>query len=166
MKKQIYLLVIAVVALLAACNSSQNKTPEAGKYSVSEKPFGVFENQDITQYTITNPSGMQVSIINYGGTVTNIMTPDKDKKLGDVVLGFDSLSGYLQKGNPYFGCLVGRYGNRIAKGKFILEKQNYQLTVNDHGNTLHGGLKGLDKVVWKASKPSGDSVHRKRGHEQ
>ena len=64
---------------MAACNSSQNKTPEAGKYSVSEKPFGVFENQDITQYTITNPSGMQVSIINYGGTVTNIMTPDKDK---------------------------------------------------------------------------------------
>ena len=157
MKKQIYLVVIAVVALLAACNSNQNKTPEAGKYSVSEKPFGVFENQDVTQYTITNPSGMQVSIINYGGTVTNIMTPDKDKKMGDVVLGFDSLSGYLQKGNPYFGCLVGRYGNRIAKGKFTLEKQNYQLTVNDHGNTLHGGLKGLDKVVWKDSKPSGDS---------
>ena len=157
MKKQFSLLLIATVALLAACNSSQNKKPEAGKYSVTEKPFGVFENQDITQYTITNPSGMQVSIINYGGTVTSILTPDKEKKMGDVILGFDSLSGYLQKGNPYFGCLVGRYGNRIAKGKFTLEKQDYQLTLNDHGNTLHGGLKGLDKVVWKARKPAGDS---------
>jgi len=77
--------------------------------------------------------------------------------MGDVVLGFDSLSGYLQKGNPYFGCLVGRYGNRIAKGKFTIDGQTYQLPLNNNGNTLHGGLKGLDKVVWQATKPAGDS---------
>ncbi|MCA6454206.1 MAG: galactose mutarotase, partial [Chitinophagaceae bacterium] len=97
------------------------------------------------------------SIINYGGTVTNLLVPGRDHELGDVVLGFDSLSGYLQKANPYFGCLVGRYGNRIAKGKFILDGQAYQLTLNDHGNTLHGGVQGLDKVIWQASKPAGDS---------
>ena len=156
MKKQVSLLLITAIFLLAACNSDKTNAP-AMKYSISEKPFGEFENQAVTQYTITNPNGMQVSIINYGGTVTNLITPDKDKKMGDVVLGFDSLSGYLQKGNPYFGCLVGRYGNRIAKGKFTLDGQTYQLPLNNNGNTLHGGLKGLDKVVWQASKSAGDS---------
>jgi aldose 1-epimerase len=155
MKKQAFLLLIAGVSFFAACNS--NKTNDAAKAGITEKPFGEVEGQPITQYTITNANGMQVSIINYGGTVTNLITPDKNKQMGDVVLGFDSLSGYLQKGNPYFGCLVGRYGNRIAKGKFTLDGQTYQLPLNNNGNTLHGGLKGFDKVVWQASKPAGDS---------
>lgn len=158
MKKQTSLLLILALFLFA-CNNNNKKNEESTvmKFSITEKPFGVFENEAVTQYTLTNPNGMQVSIINYGGTVTNIVTPDKDKKMGDVVLGFDSLSGYLQKNNPYFGCLVGRYGNRINKGKFVLDKTTYQLPLNDHGNTLHGGLKGLDKVVWQATKLSGDS---------
>ena len=158
MKKQTSLLLILALFLFA-CNNNNKKNEESTvmKFSITEKPFGVFENEAVTQYTLTNPNGMQVSIINYGGTVTNIVTPDKDKKMGDVVLGFDSLSGYLQKNNPYFGCLVGRYGNRINKGKFVLDNITYQLPLNDHGNTLHGGLKGLDKVVWQATKLSGDS---------
>lgn len=146
----------AGLSMLAAACSNNNNHADDMKYSISEKPFGTFERQPVTLYTITNPSGMQVSITNYGGTVTGIVTPDKNKKMGDVVLGFDSLSGYLQKGNPYFGALIGRYGNRIAKGKFTLDGQTYQLPQNDHGNTLHGGLKGLDKVLWQASK-QGDS---------
>jgi len=158
MKKQISLLLILSLLLLG-CNNNAKKNEEgaAMKNNITEKPFGIFENEVVTQYTLTNPNGMQVSIINYGGTVTNILTPDKDQVMGDVVLGFDSLTGYLQKGNPYFGCLVGRYGNRINKGKFVLDNIAYQLPVNDHGNTLHGGVKGFDKVVWQATKLSGDS---------
>lgn len=157
MKKQVFLLLTTVSILFSACNSNKTNDASAMKFSITEKPFGIFENDSITQYTITNPSGMQVCILNYGGTVTNLFAPDKEKKMGDVVLGFDSLSGYLQKGNPYFGCIVGRYGNRIGKGKFTIDGQAYQLTLNDHGNTLHGGTRGLDKVVWKASKEGGDS---------
>jgi len=158
MKKQTSLLLILSLSLFA-CNNNNKKNEEGAvmKYSFTEKPLGIFENEAVTQYTLTNPNGMQVSIINYGGTVTNILTPDKDKVMGDVVLGFDSLAGYLQKGNPYFGCLVGRYGNRINKGKFVLDNITYQLPINDHGNTLHGGVKGFDKVVWQATKLSGDS---------
>ncbi|MES2332356.1 MAG: aldose epimerase family protein [Bacteroidota bacterium] len=157
MKKQAFLLLTTGLFFLAACNNNKPTDESAMKPGITEKPFGVFENEAITQYTLTNANGMKVSIINYGGTVTNLMTPDKDKHMGDVVLGFDSLGGYLQKGNPYFGCLVGRYGNRIAKGKFTLDGATYQLPLNNNGNTLHGGVKGLDKVVWQASKPAGDS---------
>ena len=157
MRKQVFLLLIAATILVMACNNPASVDASAMKYSVTEKPFGVFENEAVTQYTISNPAGMQVSILNYGGTLTNIITPDKDKKPGDVILGFDSLAGYLQKGNPYFGCLVGRYGNRIAKGKFSLNGQSYQITVNNNGNMLHGGVRGFDKVLWKVAKPAGDS---------
>lgn len=158
MKQQVLLWLLSGVLFLNACqnNTIHNETASM-TFTISEKPFGQINGDTITQYTITNPEGMQVSIINYGGTVTNLLVPGRDHGLGDVVLGFDSLSGYLQKGNPYFGCLVGRYGNRIAKGKFILDGQAYQLTLNDHGNTLHGGVQGLDKVIWQASKPAGDS---------
>jgi len=157
MRKQALLFLAAATTLVLACNNPKTGDAINMKYSITEKPFGVFENEPVTQYTIANPSGMQVSIINYGGTLTNIITPDKDKKPGDVILGFDSLAGYLQKGNPYFGCLVGRYGNRIAKGKFSLNGQSYQITVNNNGNMLHGGVRGLDKVLWKATKLAGDS---------
>ena len=156
MKKQIILFFISIAFLLTACNTNPKNTVTM-KFSITEIPFGVFENESVTKFTITNPNGIQVSILNYGGTVTNIITPDKENKMGDVILGFDSLSGYLQKGNPYFGCLVGRYGNRIAKGKFVLDGKTYQLPLNNNGNTLHGGIKGFDKVIWQATKLAGDS---------
>jgi aldose 1-epimerase len=86
----------------------------------------------------------------YGGIMQKLMVPDKNGKLADVVLGFDNLEGYLNPGDPYFGALIGRYGNRIGGGKFTLEGQTYTLAKNNNGNTLHGGLKGFDKVVWTA----------------
>ena len=95
---------------------------------------------------------MQVRIINYGGIVTKIITPDKHGNIGDVVLGFESLQGYLQDDNPYMGCLIGRYANRIAQAKFTLDGKEYLLEANDRGQSLHGGHKGFDRVTWKAEK--------------
>lgn len=154
-----------ILMLFNACNNSGSndnsaateQTDSTKKYSLTEKSFGSFNGESVTEYTIINPSGMQVSIINYGGTVTKILAPDKNKQSGDVILGYDSLSGYLQKSNPYFGALVGRYANRIANAKFTLDGKTYTLAANDHGNSLHGGNKGFDKVVWKAEKLFGDS---------
>src|SRR5688572_12805833 len=163
MKKQIQLLPVIAFLFCSACNnnSSEKKVEEQNqetmKFSSTEKPFGTYNGETITKYTLTNPSGMQVSIINYGGTVTDIITPDKTGAQGNVVLSFDSLSGYLQKGNPYFGSLIGRFGNRIANGKFTLDGKQYTLAGNDNGNSLHGGNKGYDKVIWKAEKLPGDS---------
>ena len=128
------------------------------KFSVAEDGYGEVEGQKIAQYTLTNPSGMIVKIINYGGTVTDIIVPDKNGKAGNVILGYDSLAGFLQAGNPYFGCLVGRYANRIANAKFTLDGKEYKLAANNNGNTLHGGVKGFDKRVWKASDINTDSV--------
>jgi aldose 1-epimerase len=149
---------------LTACNNksqTNNNVSEVKKdtmkFSINEEPFGDYNNEAVTKYTITNPSGMQVSILNYGGTVTSIITPDKDGNNGNVILSYDSLAGYIQKGNPYFGSLVGRYGNRIANGKFTLDGKTYTLATNNNGNSLHGGLKGFDKVIWKVEKLAGDS---------
>lgn len=128
------------------------------KFSVAEDGYGEVAGEKITQYTLTNPSGMSVKIINYGATVTDIMTPDKNGQMGNVVLGYDSLAGFLQTGNPYFGCIVGRYANRIANAKFTLDGKEYTLAPNNNGNTLHGGIKGFDKVVWKASDINTDSM--------
>ncbi|MGE5520883.1 MAG: aldose epimerase family protein [Candidatus Dadabacteria bacterium] len=125
---------------------------------ITEKSFGSYEGQYITEYTITNANGIQVSIINYGATITKIITPDRNGQKSDVVLGFDSLAGYLQEENPYFGALIGRYANRIANGKFILDGKTYTLAQNNNGNSLHGGIKGFDKVVWHAEKASDKSV--------
>lgn len=160
--KYISSLVLTVVIILSSCNGSvtekkENPAPEAGKISITERPFGSFNGEVVTEYTMTNAAGMQVSILNYGGTVTKILTKDKDGKFGDVLLGYDSLPGYVQRGNPYFGCLVGRYGNRIAKGKFTLDGTTYTLAKNNNGQSLHGGIKGYDKVMWKAEKQPGDS---------
>ncbi|HEX8315486.1 MAG TPA: aldose epimerase family protein [Flavisolibacter sp.] len=161
MKK--FFLLAATAFSIFACNESKNTTTMeqndfTKKYSFTERPYGNTEAKEITEYTITNPSGMQVSIINYGGTVTKLITPDKSGKMGDVVLGYDSLTGYLQKGNPYFNALIGRYGNRIAAGKFTLDGQAYTLAGNNNGNSLHGGNKGYDKVVWTGKKLSDSSL--------
>ncbi|MBK5270831.1 MAG: galactose mutarotase [Bacteroidia bacterium] len=161
MKKQFLLLLLGVTLACIACNNdseTKNETESNNmKASISEKPFGSFEDKPVTEYTLTNANGMQLGIINYGGTVTKIITPDKNGEMGDVVLGYDSLSGYRQKGNPYFGALIGRYGNRIANGKFTLDGKEYTLAGNDNGNSLHGGNKGYDKVYWDIEKLPGDS---------
>lgn len=99
-------------------------------------------------YTLTNKNGMEVSITNYGGRVVTLKAPDRAGRMADVVLGFDNLDGYLRQ-NPFFGALVGRYGNRIAKGKFTLDGREYTLARNNGENALHGGLRGFDKVYWE-----------------
>jgi aldose 1-epimerase len=163
MKKAFIL--IAISSIIFSCklmNKDEEKKPEVRlpytKFSVGEDSYGEVDGEKVIQYTLTNPSGMIVKILNYGGTVTDIIIPDKNGKMGNVVLGYDSLAGYVQNGNPYFGCLVGRYANRIANAKFTLDGKEYQLAANNNGNTLHGGLKGFDKRVWKAGSINTDSV--------
>ena len=118
--------------------------------SIKESAFGAMpDGQKVSLYTLTNANGAVAKITNYGAIVTELWMPDRSGKLGDIVLGFDSLEGYLGE-SPYFGCIVGRYGNRIGKGKFSLDGKTYTLAVNNGENHLHGGLKGFDKVVWKA----------------
>lgn len=155
--------------VLSSCSNNESKTsedkkdslttttPQASMNSQSPQPYGRVDNNDVLQYTLTNSKGMVVKIINYGGIITDVMTPDRNGNSGNVVLGYDSLSGYLQKGNPYFGALVGRYANRLANAKFTLDGKTYTLAANNNGNALHGGLKGFDKVIWNA-KQSGNTL--------
>lgn len=118
--------------------------------SIIQADFGTMpDGQRVSLYTLTNTQGAIARITNYGAIVTELWMPDKNGTLGDIVLGFDSLEGYLGD-SPYFGCIVGRYGNRIGKGRFSLDGKSYTLAVNNGENHLHGGLKGFDKVVWKA----------------
>ena len=116
--------------------------------TVTKESFGktaAGENVDI--YTLRNTHGVEAKIMNYGGILVSLKVPDKNGKFDDVVLGFNDLDSYL-KGHPYFGALIGRYGNRIAKGRFTLNGTEYKLAVNNGENHLHGGIKGFDKVVW------------------
>ncbi|MBP6021981.1 aldose epimerase family protein [Ferruginibacter sp.] len=157
--KQLSSLLLAASVFLFSCNNNTESTTTntTTTMGITEKPFGTFNGEAVTEYTLTNANGMQVGIINYGGTVTKILTKDKAGNFGDVVLGFDSIAGFTQKGNPFFGALIGRYGNRIAKGKFTLDGATYTLAAYNNGQALHGGLKGYDKVMWKAEKQPGDS---------
>ncbi|GAA4441051.1 galactose mutarotase [Pontibacter saemangeumensis] len=149
---------------LSSCSSQETNEAETETTTASndqenmeikKEPFGkTKEGEETTLYTLTNANGMQVKITDYGATITSVLTPDKNGKMGDVVLGFDSLAGYQSpeylKSGPYFGAIVGRYGNRIAQGKFTLDGKEYTLAKNNGENTLHGGKKGFDKVVWEA----------------
>jgi aldose 1-epimerase len=128
-----------------SCTPQNKKTIQIEKDS-----YGITqEGQEVDRYTLSNAAGMQVEIITYGGIITSMKVPNAAGGLNDVVLGYDSLSDY-EKGSPYFGALIGRYGNRIADGSFKLDDQTYTLVQNDGKNHLHGGTKGFDKVVWSA----------------
>lgn len=118
---------------------------------IAKKYFGVIEEKEIVVYTITNAAGMKASVSNYGATLIEIITKDKNEHFGNVILGFDQLEGYLQKGNPFIGSLIGRYANRIGNAQFTLNNILYHVGANNNGNMLHGGVKGFDKVVWEAS---------------
>ena len=109
------------------------------------------DRKPVELYTLTNINGIEARIMTYGGTVVSLRVPDRHGKLGDIVLGYETLEGYL-KNNPYFGSIIGRYGNRIGKGTFSLNQKQFSLAKNNGENTLHGGIKGFDKVVWKATK--------------
>jgi aldose 1-epimerase len=117
---------------------------------VSREPFGEIEGRLIDRFTLANRHGLRVEVITYGGIIRAIWVPDRDGQLANVTLGFIDLAGYLDHNDPYFGCIAGRYANRIARGVFTLDGENYQLPTNDGANHLHGGMRGFDKRVWDA----------------
>lgn len=125
------------------------------KPTISKAAFGTADGKPVEIYSLTNRKGMEARIMTYGGTVVSLRVPDRNGKLGDVVLGYDSLADY-QRSTFNFGSLIGRYGNRIAKGRFSIDGREFTLARNNGANHLHGGVKGFDKVVWTA-RPSVES---------
>ena len=152
--RQIGLFLVAVLATGFASASGALLTAES-KQRMKKESFGkTSDNQEVDLYTLTNKNGVEARIITYGGILVSLKTPDRNGNLGDVVLGYDGLEGYL-KNSAYFGAIIGRYGNRIAKGAFSLNGRQYALARNNGENHLHGGTKGFDKVVWKAKAANG-----------
>ena len=164
--------VVAAAVLLgtAACNvgavsscgsTGQHATtspPPAKGPTVTNERFGTTpDGAAVDVYTLKNASGIEVRAISYGGIITSLKVPDRAGTMADVVMGFDNLEGYLA-GHPYFGAIIGRYGNRIGKGQFTLDGKTYTLAKNNGPNHLHGGMKGFDKVVWKTAAVEGQNA--------
>ena len=136
--------------LSAGAGNTVESPFEQGASKVNPQDFGKTpDGTPVELYTLANASGVEATIITYGGTVVSLHTPDSHGRSGDIVLGFDNLEGYLGGGNPYFGALIGRYGNRIGNGRFTVGGKEYKLAQNNGQNNLHGGPRGFDKVVWR-----------------
>jgi aldose 1-epimerase len=147
------LAVTATAALSAVSAAKPPCTP-----TIAKEPFGSVDGQAVDRYTLTNCNRMQVKILTYGGILQTISVPDRNNKIANVALGFANLADYVAK-SPYFGCITGRYANRIAKGTFTLDGVPYQLPINNPPNSLHGGTVGFDKHVWAATPmPGRDTV--------
>ena len=145
----IVILSVLICSLMEACHTSQDKDKEIiVSENGSRKYFGTIGSDSVYAYTIKNSKGVIAVVTNYGATLLELWTPDRLGNMGDVILGYDSLPGYLQKRNPYFGAIVGRYANRIGHAAFTIDGVTYKITANENGNTLHGGLKGFDKIIW------------------
>lgn len=156
--------VLAGVSLMSmGCAQVQShlESHMADQHGAASSSFGKTPaGEAVDLYTLKNAKGMEADISTYGGVVVSLKVPDRDGKMGDVVLGFDDFKGYLLP-PPYFGALVGRYGNRIGHAKFTLDGKEYTLAKNDGDNTLHGGLRGFDKRIWTAKALSGSSLELK-----
>jgi aldose 1-epimerase len=147
-------LAITILTFDSSSCIKKNKTT----MDITKQSFGILpDSKEAFLYTLTNANGVSMQVTNYGGIIKSLKVPDRNGKLDDVVLGYDSLSSYV-KDTPFFGALIGRYGNRIAKGKFTLDGKEYSLACNDGPNHLHGGVKGFDKVVWEATEIKQDSA--------
>ncbi|MBN1996699.1 galactose mutarotase [candidate division KSB1 bacterium] len=149
LRNVVVLLLFVLVVLQLYCKKEENIDMKLLK-----QDFGSVNGQAVELYTLVNTHGVKVQIATYGGIVTSIQVPDRNGQLADVVLGYDNLDEYVQN-NPYFGCIVGRYGNRIAQAEFELDGVSYSLAANNGPNHLHGGLVGFDKVVWSAKPVEG-----------
>jgi Galactose mutarotase and related enzymes len=144
--------ILTIALLTALMLSSLYVVAADGQPSVHEEAFGkTAQGIPVERYTLRNRRGLEARIMTYGGIVTSLTAPDRKGHYADIVLGYDTLNGYL-KDSPYFGALIGRYGNRIAMGRFTLDGRTYSLATNNGPNALHGGMKGFDKVVWKVLK--------------
>lgn len=143
----------AIGASLPACQT----LPNSSMANIQPAPFGQVNDQAVSLFTLENKNGMTAKISNYGGTVVSLMAPDRDGHFSDVVLGFDSIEDYTSK-SPFFGCITGRYANRIANARFTLDGHPYTLAANNGTNHIHGGIRGFDKKVWSASNRGG-SLH-------
>ncbi|OKH66288.1 aldose epimerase [Mycobacterium sp. SWH-M3] len=156
------LMAIAGVVGLAACSTATDTDDEpkpTGAPSITDEAFGQVGGTAVTRYTLDNGRGMRVRILNYGGIIQSIDVPDRNGKANNVVLGFPTLDGYLNNtgdAKTYFGAIIGRYGNRIAKGTFSLDGARHQIPVNNNGNSLHGGTAGFDSKVWQATPENAD----------
>ena len=150
---------LGLFALISAVScGGESPEPESGMDAppgrrtpvVTSEPFGEMpDGRMVELYTLKNANGVEIRAITYGGIILSIHTPDRDAHFDDIVLGYDDLEGYLTE-TPYFGAIIGRYGNRIAQGRFSLDGDSFELATNNEPNHLHGGLKGFDKVVWEA----------------
>ncbi|GAA4150038.1 aldose epimerase family protein [Actinomadura keratinilytica] len=154
------LLVAAMVAATGPASASPGAAPAHTAPKITKEPFGKLpDGTAVERYTLSNGRGMTVRVLTYGGIVQSLEVPDRRGRTGNVALGFSTLAGYLsptyQDENPYFGAIIGRYGNRIGKARFTLDGKTYRLGANDGENSLHGGDKGFDEKVWKAE-PSRD----------
>jgi aldose 1-epimerase len=157
------LLAVATVSLLGV--SATDAAGSRGHLDVSRERFGTMpDGTVIHRYTLTNARGMEVKLITYGGAIQSLRVPDRKGRKANVTLGFSTLEGYLDPGNPYFGCITGRYANRIDEGRFTLDGVNYQLDINNPPNHLHGGVQGFDKKVWDAEVVRGDRFVGVRFH--
>ena len=145
---------LILIVLITECG---DKPEMKGVFTFEQKVFGqTEEGKTVYLYTFGNSKGMEISIMNYGGSIVKLKVPDRDGNIDDIVLGYDKFTGYLEN-NPYFGGIIGRFANRIAKGKFILDRKEYKLAVNNGPNHLHGGLVGFDRVIWNAEKFENDT---------
>tara|TARA_R110002167_G_scaffold15848_10_gene62884 strand:+ start:854 stop:2032 length:1179 start_codon:yes stop_codon:yes gene_type:complete len=154
---------LGLTVLMGCKDAGKKKAQEAAApaketVTIIKSDYGTTtDGTKVERYALKNENGMAVDIITYGGRITTLSVPDKNGHLDNVVLGFDALDLYEQN-NPFFGALVGRYGNRIAKAKFSIDGTEYNLAANDGPNSLHGGIKGFDKMVWKAKAETTDNA--------
>jgi aldose 1-epimerase len=144
--KRSILMAVVTAAGLSVCSNAELKIEKA--------PFGTVDGKQVELFTLTNAKGIEMKVTNYGAIVTSLKVADKAGTMSDIVLGYNDVASYV-KATPYFGCAVGRYGNRIGKAKFTLEGKEYTLAANNGPNNLHGGVKGFDKQIWTAKEIKG-----------
>jgi aldose 1-epimerase len=150
----------ALATLTFAACTVRHRVDSATPLNVTRAPFGRLpDGRAVDLFTLTNGHGIEVRVMTYGASITVVRTPDRAGRLDDIVLGFDNLTGYLGE-HPYFGALVGRYANRIGRGQFPLDGVTYRLALNNGPNSLHGGRRGFDKVLWTAEPFFGENTAR------
>jgi aldose 1-epimerase len=131
--------------------------PAASPVAARGEPWGEAFGEQVHRYILANTSGLGITVLTYGGVIQELFVPDREGSLVNVALGFNNIADYVEK-SPYFGCITGRYANRIANGQFTLEGETYQLAINNEPNTLHGGERGFDKRIWTASNVTDTSI--------